>query len=133
MKRYLMAAACVVPMILLVAAVQAEDKKPAKAPDVVVKHGDRAGKAKVGQTIELQLPNTPPPAAEDIKVTVDGDAIDKTTEKRAEVVTEGGKPVSGKGSASVLLTAKAVGTANVKVEYKADGKKESREYKIEVE
>lgn len=42
MKRYLMAAACVVPMILPVASVQAEDKKPAKAPDVVVKHGDRA-------------------------------------------------------------------------------------------
>ena len=42
MKRYLIAAACSVPMILLVAAVQAEDKKLAKAPDVVVKHGDRA-------------------------------------------------------------------------------------------
>ena len=78
------------------------------------------------------MPNTPPPAAEDIKVTVDGEAIDKKTEKRAEVVTEGGKPVSGKGSACVVLKSKATGTANVKVEYKAGGKTETREYSIEV-
>ena len=89
MKRSLLAAAFVVPMIFLVGAIRAEDKKPPAKSDVVVKEGDRSGKAKVGQSIELQLSNTPPPASADIKVKVDGDAIDKVTEKRAEIVSMG--------------------------------------------
>lgn len=128
MNRLLMAAAFVLPLTLVVGQVRAEDaKKP-----VVVKDGVKVVKAVVGQSIELQLPNTPPPEADDIKVTVDGDAIDKTAEKRAKVVKEGGKPVSGKGQASVILKAKAVGKSHVKVEFKAGGNSQTREYDIEV-
>ncbi|MDB5309279.1 MAG: hypothetical protein JWO38_3481 [Gemmataceae bacterium] len=131
MKRFLTAVALAFAMTLLAGQAQADKKSPKKA-DVVLKVDDRAGKAKVGQTIELQLPNTPPPEADDITVKVEGDAIDPVTERRAAVVKQDGKPVSGKGSASVILKAKAPGKAKVKVDYKAGGKRESREYEIEV-
>ena len=127
MKRFLLAAAFVLPLTLG-GQVRADEKKA----DVIVKDGIKDVKAKVGQSIELQLPNTPPPEANDIKVTVDGGAIDKTTDKVANVVKEGGKPVSGKGKAAVILKAKAAGKSHVKVSFKADGKNQTREYDVEV-
>jgi hypothetical protein len=127
MKRFLLAAAFVLPLTLG-GQVRADDKKA----DVIVKDGIKIVKAQVGQSIELQLPNTPPPEANDIKVTVDGDAIDKTTDKVAKVVKEGGKPVSGKGKAAVIIKAKAAGKSHVKVEFKAGGDSHTREYDVEV-
>jgi hypothetical protein len=132
MKRLMLVVAFAVPVVLVAHLAQAQEKKPAAKADVTVKAGTTTAKAKVGQTIELQLPNTPPPEAKDITVTVDGDAIDKVTEKRGEVIKQGGKAVSGKGSASVVLKAKAAGTSKVKVEYTAGDKKHTHEYTVEV-
>jgi len=132
MTRFLLAAALVVPAAMLVGPAQAEDKKPAGKSDVVVKLGDTTAKAKVGQTIELQLPNTPPPAAKDIDVKVDGAAIAADPVKRVILEKVDGKPVAGKGTACVVLTAKAAGTAKVTVDYTTGDKKETRVYEITV-
>ena len=123
MKRFLLAVAVAVSAALLAGPVAAQEKE--KKSDVILKVDDKTGKAKVGQTIEIPIPN-PPAKTDDIKVTIEGEAIDKTVAKRLKVLKEGGDQVGGAGA--VVLKAKAAGTSKVRIEYKD----QKREYQIEV-
>jgi len=107
----------------------------ASAADVVVKDGDKTGKAKIGDTVDIQISN--PALAkmkEKFKAETKPDKILGTAKLSDEVhKSPDGKPMSGGGYKSIKMKAEAKGKTKVKVSWEQDGKAESREIEITVE
>lgn len=107
----------------------------ANAADVVVKDGDKTGKAKVGDTVDIQISN---PALAKMKEKFKAEAKPDKTLGKATMSDEvhkspDGKPLSGGGYKSIKMKAEAKGKTKVKVSWEQDGKAENREIDITVE
>jgi len=116
---------------------QADDKKndgkEEKAPkaDIVIGKDAKAGKAKAGGVVEVQLQfPVAPPFPDNFEVTVDGKKVDSKT--YGGVVTKDGKPVIGVGLKLVQFKAAGDGKQKVVVSYQKGKDKETKEIELEV-
>jgi hypothetical protein len=106
----------------------------ASAGTVVVKDTDKSAKVKIGDTVDIEIPN---PVAKDVKkdfkVDEKGKLFDKA--KMSDDTHKGvdGKPLANGGYKSIKMKATAKGTEKVKVSWMLGGKTESKEFDITVE
>jgi hypothetical protein len=107
----------------------------AYAGDVAVKDGDKSGKAKVGDTVEIQISN--PALAkmkEKFKVEANpGKILGKATITDEVHKAPNGQPMAGGGYKSIKMKTDAKGKTKVKVSWEQDGKAESREIETTIE
>src|ERR1700733_11407212 len=104
------------------------------AADVVVKDTDKNAKAKVGDIVDIQIPNPAlPKMKEDVKADAPGKTLGKATITDEERKGPDGTPVPGGGYKSIKLKAETKGKVKVKVSGKQDGKESHKEYEVTVE
>jgi hypothetical protein len=120
---------CVVAMGLLLGQPPAPERKP----DVVVKETDKDAAAKVGQTIEVRIPEPALGLAVfEPKAEVEGEAVGKDYEI-GEAVDRTVKQVLFDGLfKTIILTAVKPGTAKVTIRYERGSKKVERVIQVTV-
>jgi hypothetical protein len=131
MTRFFMAAA--VAFTAFSISTTSADDKEGKAPkaDVVIGTKAKAGKAKDGQVVEVQVQYpVVPPFPDNFVVKVDGKMVDSKTYSGS--VTKDGKPVVGVGLKLVQFKAAGEGKQHVVVEYKKGDAAEKREVELTV-
>lgn len=107
-----------------------EDKAP-KA-DVVIGKDAKSGKAKAGDTVEVQLQfPVAPPFPDGFEVTIDGKKVESKTYSGV-VTTKDGKPVIGVSLKLVQFKAAGDGKQKVVVSYQKGKDKETKEVELEV-
>ena len=106
----------------------------AMAGDVIVKDTDKTAKAKVGDTVDIQIPN--PALAkmkEDFKAEATGNVLGKATLTDETHKGPNGQPLAGGGYKSIKMKAEHKGKVKVKVSWKQDGKEGHHEVEVTVE
>lgn len=109
---------------------ESDEDQPIKA-DVLIKDDDKGGKAKVGQTVGVDIQYAVvPPFPGDFKVTIDGKAV--ASEDRVTPVLVGGRRVVGVQNTTVYFRAAGKGKQKVVVEYKRGSDTQKRDVELEV-
>lgn len=100
-------------------------------PDVVITNDQKAGKAKDGEVVEIQLSyGVFPPFPSDFAVTVDGKAVPFNGNTKASTIDD--KPVVGASLYSFYFQATGKGKQNVTVSFKRGTEKTEKSIELNV-